>query len=160
MKNNYPVRYGLMPIKGFTELLGSFVICNERTVAYAVSKCYVLEEFIKYNEDGTTDKLYSVAFPYGEVYLSNKVNDQENNFEKDQVLSCKTEEVFSSFEEAKAKCRQKNIMLFEQEIKKKKKPDEYIDLIEAKVQLIEQKANDLTKNISSSNRKRLAYERI
>lgn len=70
MKNNYPIKYALMPIieqtgwtHGMHELEREYGV-----VCYIISKCYVIKETKKYNINGTTDIKYQVVFPY---YLSN-----------------------------------------------------------------------------------------
>jgi len=66
MKNNYPIKYALMPIydqvgwgHGLNELEREFEV-----VAYAVSKCYVLSEVKKYLVNGCFTYEYEVVFPY------------------------------------------------------------------------------------------------
>lgn len=66
MKNNYPIKYALMPIveqtgwtHGLNELEREYGV-----VCYIISKCYVINETKKYNIDGTADIRYQVVFPY------------------------------------------------------------------------------------------------
>ncbi|MCI8778902.1 MAG: hypothetical protein HFI87_07125 [Bacilli bacterium] len=54
MKNNYPVKYAVMPIKN----------CDEETMINIVSKCYLLSEEKRYDKYGKYKTMYDVFFPY------------------------------------------------------------------------------------------------
>lgn len=83
MKYNYPIKYALIPITYYGNTL------------YVASKCYVLNEEIKYNEDGTSSMKYDVVFPY-EFYYPNIVERIEPNYHKFYSVS----KVFDTMEEA------------------------------------------------------------
>ena len=66
MKYNYPVKYTAMPIieqvgwsHGLNELERNYDV-----VCYIVSKCYLISDRTKYNENGENEKEYEVVFPY------------------------------------------------------------------------------------------------
>lgn len=54
MKNNYPVKYAIMPIQN----------CDDKIMAYIVSKCYIISEEKNYSFDGNFKTSYNVFFPY------------------------------------------------------------------------------------------------
>lgn len=66
MKYNYPIKYAAMPIieqvgwqSGMNELEREYGI-----VCYIVSKCYLISNIKKYNENGQVNQEYEVVFPY------------------------------------------------------------------------------------------------
>ena len=66
MKNNYPIKYAAMPIYehsgyqyGLNELEDTYDIA-----LYIVSKCYLIEESIKYLEDGNKKNIFKVVFTF------------------------------------------------------------------------------------------------
>ena len=67
---NYPVKYALLPIKEYrTNKMGKEY---QETVCHVVAKAYVVEEYRKYNEDGTVSSTYKICFPH--VVLTERVN--------------------------------------------------------------------------------------
>lgn len=52
MKNNYPVKYAIMPIQN----------CDDKIMAYIVSKCYIISEEKNYSFDGNFKTSYNVFF--------------------------------------------------------------------------------------------------
>ena len=60
MKNNYPIKYSVIGI--YDEINRN---TNEpEQITYIASKCYVVEENIIHNENGTKKKTYGVYFPF------------------------------------------------------------------------------------------------
>lgn len=135
-----PVKYALMPIIDFNKVFGTILITNDRTVGYFVSKCYVLEENKKYNEDGTTSRNYKVVFPYSEVFLNNKIKELKNDFENDQYLSYSVDEVYNDYESAKEACDIKNSDCLNDEKELRKDYKKFRESITSKVDEMEQKA--------------------
>ena len=104
MKINYPIKYAAMPIieqvgwsNGFHEQERKYDI-----VCYIVSKCYLISDLTKYNEDGSSLKEYEVVFPY------QLINDSKwqrciptfNLINANCTNSNKVDMLFDSYEEA------------------------------------------------------------
>ena len=68
MKNNYPIKYAVMPVYDHSGYdMGSYKIANTYDVSlYIVSKCYLIEEIVKYKEDGKKKNKYKIVYPYEE----------------------------------------------------------------------------------------------
>lgn len=61
---NYPIKYTIQKLTiegGFTQNYENI------TLGFIVSKCYVVNENIKYLADGTTNTTYKVVFPYKDI---------------------------------------------------------------------------------------------
>lgn len=56
MKNNYPVKYAVIGINDEVNKI--------KQITYIASKCYVIEESIRYSENGEKNKFYNVCFPF------------------------------------------------------------------------------------------------
>lgn len=109
MKYNYPIKYAAMPIieqvgwnQGFNELERNYDV-----VCYIVSKCYLLSDKTKYNENGKKEKEYEVVFPYqkGQYYNFERVIP---SFNYTCTNSNFVEKVFDNYEEALEFATQKN----------------------------------------------------
>ena len=124
MKINLPKKYALMPIFDCDKIIGELVVKNIRVVGYAVSKCYVLEENIKYNEDGTLKKNYLVEFPFKEIFVNSKFDFVQNLVDGEPTIT-PVDEVFEDYMSAKEVCDIKNKEVFEAEFNKKKEKDRY-----------------------------------
>ena len=105
MKYNYPVKYAAMPI---IEQVGWSHGLNELdrvydVVCYIVSKCYLLSDRTKYNQDGKIEKDYEVVLPYQkrEYYNWERITPSVND-------STYVEKVFNSYNEALEFVTQKN----------------------------------------------------
>ena len=96
MKNNYPVKYSVIGI--YDEINRN---TNEpEQITYIASKCYVVEENIIHNENGTKKKTYGVYFPF---VLSNA------SFSFVRTVGYeKVDDVYDSFEEALEVAKSKN----------------------------------------------------
>lgn len=104
MKNNYPIRYAVRPI---VEQVGWSHGLNELerdygTVAYIVSKCYVVSQTKNYSQNGEENESYSVVFPYQKDSTYNeyyRVN-PSFNFHGQCYNSTIVDKVFMTREEA------------------------------------------------------------
>lgn len=109
MKNNYPIKYAVMPIDKYARNQDSYV-----TDAYVVSKCYLLRQIHKYYFDGSAETKYQVFFPY-------QLNDTESYwYRKDPGVyfgdrlpasTVEVDAIFDTFEEAKKYAEGKNDQL-------------------------------------------------
>lgn len=157
MKNNYPIRYAIMPIieqtewsHGIHELLRNF-----SEVTYIVSKCYVINKTKKYNRNGDTSITYEVVFPFEETdYGWEKTEPQYDSYGncRNSII---VDKIFNTFEEALEEANNKNNELmykntayisFKNKDKRKAKEKEYITKrkqYQELEQLIEQNTDDL-----------------
>ena len=112
MKNNYPIKYALMPIieqtgwtHGMHELEREYGV-----VCYIISKCYVIKETKKYNINGTSDIKYQVVFPYEyHEYSGWKREEPSFNLINNGCTNAVTvDKLYDSFEEAKKDKKEKN----------------------------------------------------
>lgn len=112
MKNNYPIKYAVIPIieqvgweNGVCELERKY-----GTVCYIVSKCYVVEESKKYNINGTTKIEYQVVCPFSEdeYYTWRREEPSYNLVYGHCTNSVITDALFDSLDEAKAAKNKKN----------------------------------------------------
>ncbi len=63
-KLNYPIKFAIQELTiegGFTQNYENIIL------GFIVSKCYVVNENIKYLEDGTNHITYKVVFPYKDI---------------------------------------------------------------------------------------------
>lgn len=96
MKNNYPIKYSVIGI--YDEINRN---TNEpEQITYIASKCYVVEENIIHNENGTKKKTYGVYFPF---VLSNASFSFVRTIGHEKV-----DDVYDSFEEALEVAKSKN----------------------------------------------------
>ena len=112
MKNNYPIKYAVMPIKeqigwvhGLNELEREYGI-----VCYIVSKCYVVSRKEKYNMYGNTIFEYQVVFTYekDDSYRCLSRVEPRYDFYGRCSNSTNVDKVFDSFEEAILDAKKKN----------------------------------------------------
>ena len=111
MKNNYPIKYAVMPIieqtgwvPGLNELEREYGI-----VCYIVSKCYVVGKEEKYNMYGETDCKYKVVFPYKKDNLHRYLSRVEPSYNSYGCSNSTTvDKVFDSFVEAREDASKKN----------------------------------------------------
>lgn len=112
MKNNYPIKYALMPIieqtgwtHGMHELEREYGV-----VCYIISKCYVIKETKKYDINGTSDIKYQVVFPYEyHEYSGWKREEPSFNLINNGCTNAVTvDKLYDSFEEAKKDKEEKN----------------------------------------------------
>ena len=63
MKNNYPIKYTIMPIlecKNCQYDYDEQLKIEYQTICYIVSKCYLISEKIRYKENGLQSQEYEV----------------------------------------------------------------------------------------------------
>lgn len=121
MKNNYPIKYAVMPIieqtgwyPGLHELEREYGI-----VCYIVSKCYVVGREEKYNRYGNTICEYKVVFSYGKDNQYGGLSRVEPEFclmNGRCNNSTNVDKVFDSFEEAKEETEKKNKEILSKEL--------------------------------------------
>lgn len=109
MKNNYPIRYAVRPI---VEQIGWSHGLNELereygTVAYIVSKCYVISQTKRYFQNGEEDENYSVVFPYQKdsAYSEYYRVDPSFNIYEQCINSTVVDKIFMTREEAMEEAR-------------------------------------------------------
>ena len=112
MKNNYPIRYAIIPMKeqigwshGMHELERKF-----GTVYYIVSKCYLVGESKKYKIDGSVEERYQVVCPYKEENYNiwNKDEPSYNLINGLCTNSIFTDTLFDTYDEARIVKDEKN----------------------------------------------------
>lgn len=121
MKNNYPIRYTLMPIikqNGWS--LGLNELEREYDVScYIVSKCYVVSENKRYYQDGTFKIKYSVVFVYEkddyDRFLE-RVEPEFNLINRECTNSLLVDEIFENYEAAKVAAQEKNEEILSQKL--------------------------------------------
>ena len=112
MKNNYPIKYAVMPIieqtgwsPGLNELEREYGV-----VCYIVSKWYVVSREETYNVYGNIGCKYKFVFPYKKDNLHRyllRVEPSYNCYDKCSNATT-VDKVFDSFEEARADAEKKN----------------------------------------------------
>ena len=119
MKNNYPIKYAVIPM---IEQVGWSHGLNELerkygTVCYIVSKCYLVEETKKYKADGTVRVKYHVVCPYeyDKFYKWNRVEPTFNIMDGHCINDIVVDEVYDSFEKARISKDEKNQEIFQKQ---------------------------------------------
>ena len=117
MKINYPIKYAAMPIieqvgwsHGLHELEREYDV-----VCYIVSKCYLISDLTKYEENGNVIREYEVVFPYQSAEFSRwqRVTPEYNLIHGYSTNSNKVDAVFDSYKEALNDVTDKNEKLSE-----------------------------------------------
>ncbi len=120
MKNNYPIKYAVVPIMGPTNwACGLNSLEKEYGIeSYIVSKCYLVKETKSYNMNGTVDINYHVVFPYrlDQFDLWKKVEPLFNTLKGDCINSLVVSNVYNNFQEAEQIKNKKNEELFHKSI--------------------------------------------
>ena len=107
--NNYPVKYAILELKE----RGGWEEDDLITRGFIVSKCFVLEDTIKYDENGNANRLYKVFFPYNSLETFKK-NISEGffvvgNMDTPSIEGCnQVETVFDFYDDALLLANQKN----------------------------------------------------
>ena len=125
MKIELPEAYALMPIYHYDKLLGNLLVKNVRVVGYAVSKCYVSEEKINYNEDGTIKKEYRVLFPFVDVFINDKEWIDMRNKYKGYLNEKIVDSIYDDYTSAKEVATERNKLLYDKEIRKARNKDKF-----------------------------------
>ena len=118
-KLKYPVKYSILELKKCGNSSSKY---NEITIGFIVSKCYLVESFIKYLPDGKTKIGHKVVFPFSnaEQSLSNKEN--FGSFDEVSIVPSYNEygnisyvkvidDVFDDYESAREIANSKNELL-------------------------------------------------
>lgn len=109
MNNNYPVKYAVLVVK----VDGGWANNYEKvSIGNIVSKCYVIENSIRFFGDGTNKVTNKVFFPYANIesFKSGYVHPNQIRFNY-YGYPCDLEEVeylFDTFEEAKVVAEENN----------------------------------------------------
>lgn len=156
MKNNYPIKYAVMPIM---EQSGYGLDRHNQTVAYIVSKCYLIGEHKKYCSNGNIKIQYEIVFPYKESEYNFWDRDEpEYNYITEKcVNSIFVETICNTYQEALVNANQKNKSLLSETMNnilvdsnfnevRKKETKEYWERLMNYQQLeqeMEQKTDDL-----------------
>ena len=134
-KNNYLVKYCLLPIK--EEKHGKIGNEFQTTVCYIVSKAFIVEEYKVNFQSGTSKTTYKACFPY--IVNNNRVNhlrklpDDDLARNNEAVVS----KLFDTYEDALAEKEVRNIFA---------KPE----LVE-KYKILEDEIQELTKDLIVEN---------
>ena len=161
MKNNYPIKYALVPIVEEIGWKGNYYqLENYGLMYYIVSKCYLVGEEKDYKENGSFKTLYNVVFPYKEC--RNELIRTEPEFYpiNNKCMNCfQTDELFSTFEEASRRKEEKNSELERKKIKNFKKEfqktAQYYDTLEKMIQF---KTEDLLINQKQKEQSVIMYQ--
>lgn len=90
MKNNYPIRYAVVPMKDIDPATG-----NSTVYGYMITKCYVVGENNEYSRDGRVSSEYIVSCPY---ITTDNSTWKRTEIDKDHFVCVKN--VYNSFYEA------------------------------------------------------------
>lgn len=134
-----PIKYTLIPIKN------DQLRDKNKAIAYIISKCYVLEESIKYSTDGDVYSNYTIVpcKSMRQAYTKDGINDKFIEYVK---------YIFTDYEEAKAKRFELNEKIIESIAKKegeeianqKKEKIEKLVVSMQKIQKIQEKSFEVT----------------
>lgn len=112
--NKYPVKYGVLLIKEKGGWVNNY---EDIEICYIVSKCYVIEESIKYYMDGSSKHINKVFFPFNSYddiksrtkYIEPaKLHIDYYGYPLDMSI---IDNLFDTFEEAKEDSNEKNEFL-------------------------------------------------
>ncbi len=112
MKNNYPIRYALMPIEeqvgwnnGLNELERDYDI-----VGYIVSKCYQITDNIDYKRNGKQEQIYKVVFIFQKDSYDNyvRVEPSYNLVHGKCTNDTEVTQVFKTYQEAVEEAKVQN----------------------------------------------------
>ena len=113
MKNNYPIKYVVIPLKQNLESISNFSY-------YIVSKCYVINEVKEYKSNGDISFNYRVVIPY--QYNNNlgwqRVEPRYNSSYIKSANSTIVSELFDNIAEAKVKANELNTLMLNQIIER------------------------------------------
>lgn len=140
MKNelNYPIKYAIQELKINKGYDSNY---EDITFGFIISKCYVVNQNIKYHQDGSQTLTYNVVFPYKDIqtftyevltleYPFNEIKSTPhyslwNNCLNDTIVS----EIFDTFEEATIYKQQQNNNFKRKIFKQLSKISEYDKLL-------------------------------
>lgn len=145
MKNNYPIKYAVIPmyeqtgwIHGLNELERDYNV-----VAYIVSKCYLISETKEYNSNGKANNKYEIVFPYKKTDVYGSWIRTEPNFNHSNKCtnSIIVDNIFDNYNDAKNLCQQKNEELLIQKISQIP-----FDKLKEQLEKIKSKHNEIVDN--------------
>ncbi len=112
MKNNYPIKYAVMPM---VEQVGWIYGLNElereyEEACYIASKCFVVAEKVEYLQNGEAEKSYEVVFPFESLNYDGSIVRKEPTYNINGYCNncTKVNKVFDTFAEAKKEALKKN----------------------------------------------------
>lgn len=112
MKNNYPIKYALMPIEEQTGWIHGLneLEPDRNVIAYIASKCYKISDKTEYYQTGIEKKSYEVVFPYEREDYGVWVRVEPSfNLMHGSCINCITvDKVFDSYEDAHQEACKKN----------------------------------------------------
>lgn len=144
MKNNYPVKYAIMPI--FESTSWHFGYCD--LACYIVSKCYLLGENKSYLENGDLKYEYDVFFPYERVYREIYDFKGINSLNDGKVST--VDVVFDTYAKAREYADVLNAEAINHQLRnyetssEKEKIKDYYKILMNKYKILEQKISQLT----------------
>lgn len=111
MKNNYPIRYAVMPIiaqtgwsHGLNELERKY-----EPIVYIPSKCYLVKSWEDYDEKGEVKRGYKVVFPYQSTDDGwRRVEPDFNYFRGECINGYNVKEIYKTYEEAQKMATEMN----------------------------------------------------
>lgn len=113
---NYPIKYAVLELK----IKGGWISNYEDiTIGFIVSKCYIVNQNIRYFQNGTNKVSYTVVFPYTNIEaFKNKLSRGNEYFEEPAIpkfnyhgecLNANTVlNIFDTFEEATESANKEN----------------------------------------------------
>lgn len=160
MKNNYPIKYALMPIYeqvGWSHGLNQLER-NYQVVTYIVSKCYVISQTKRYLRNGKSKEEYEVVFPFEKEDYPDWVRvGPEFNVASKSVNSQIIDSVFETFEDANIAKNELNECLLEEKGTYLPFDEHFFEKIEnlkienneliAKYQVLESEVDENTKDL-------------
>lgn len=103
MKNNYPIRYCVLPLSEKGRLVTEEEYMTD-TICYIAIKCYVVGEEKEYTREGITEKKYKVVPTFAPLDVT-WFREIEPRYEKDECMNCiYAKKIFKDLEPAE-KCR-------------------------------------------------------
>ena len=150
-KFNFPIKYTLQPLHGFI-----YETEHYKTESYIVTKCYVVEDIVRYSEDGTIKNIHKVVLPYQDFPYSKKRNYPTYDINTGSYNVREVEHLYDSLEEAKEVCDFLNMKCFEEiAVANTSRVSNFIDLVEERFNLLDEEENRL---LESTNDMEVSYE--
>ena len=143
-KYNFPIKYILQPLHGYI-----YETEHYKSLSYMVSKCYVIEDIVRYSEDGTSKNIHKVVLPYQNFPYSKErcyptFNINNNSYDVREV-----QHLYDSLDEAKEMCDFLNMKCFEEiAVSNASRVSNFIDLIEERFNLLDEEEKRLLESTS------------
>ena len=112
MKNNYPIKYAVIPINEYNNKYGNEIVC------YIVSKVYLVSEELNYNIYKKDEKIYNIVSPYDYAdFNTYKRVEPQKDFNGRFTNIIKVDKLFDNLEDAlKEKEYLNNRLLFNKKV--------------------------------------------